>query len=206
MARLALVAATSGPSACAASPVVVDTHAGSSPRPREPDGVAFDISPAHVDSSTSVRASGVVALCPPPSRAEALTVVRAYFRAFAGGNALEFASLVVRDAHRIGDGEPSQLLTSLEHRLSAIDYTHAPLDSMVAYDDARVTPYDAVSTALRERDLLVAGDVLVEVPMTSQQMSGVLLFGPKVVLALRRDGRSARWRIAAVDEEGGPWP
>jgi hypothetical protein len=202
---LLLALAASVPCGCAASPVVADAHA-TSPPPREPDGVALDLLPAHVESRTSARASGVVALCPPPSRAEALTVARAYFRAFAGGNAREFVSLVVRDAHRVGEGGPFQLLGSLDRRLGAIDYTHAPVDSMVAYDDARVVPYDAVSRAQRERDLLVPGDVLVLVPMASQQMSGVPLFGANVGLVLRRDGPNARWRIAAVDEDGGPWP
>jgi hypothetical protein len=196
-------------SACAHAaplgPAVLATNE-KEPPPRQPDGVALDVSAAHVDARTSAPARGVVALCPPPSREEALTLVRAYFRAFAARGGHEFAALLTRDARRLGDaGTPPDLLTALDHRVANIDYARAPLESMVAYDDARIIAYDAAPATLRHMDLMVEGDVLVDVPVGSPLVANVRLFGPKVALVLRRDEPSERWRIAGVNEDG-PWP
>lgn len=176
---------------------------GAAPPPRQPDGVSLDLAAARVDAQASAPARGVVALYPPPSREDLLAIVHAYFHAFATGNEHDFAPLLMPDARRLDEAAHADLASSLEHRLRSFDYAHAPIDSMVHYDDARMTPYDAAPPALRHANQMQSGDVLLDVPIEEVRVGTSRLFGPRALFVLRRQG-GGRWRIATVNEDG-PW-
>jgi hypothetical protein len=176
---------------------------GAAAPPRQPDGVSLDLSAARVDAHSTAPARGVVALYPPPAREDVLAIVRAYFHAFGGGNERDFVSVLMPDARRLDDGGRTDLGSSLERRLRSFDYAHAPIESMVHYDDARMTTYDAAPPALRHANQMQDGDVLIDVPIEEVRVGSSRLFGPRALFVLRRQG-GGRWRIAGVNEDG-PW-
>jgi hypothetical protein len=186
-------------------PIALQGLEGDTRAPRQPEAVFLDIPLTRPEARTVVPAHGVVTLALPLTREEADTLVRAYFHAFAPGDGPGFAPLLARDARRVDDRSPSDLAASLEGRLRAIDYAHAPLDAVAAYDEIRIVSYEAAPEKLRIADGMREGDVLVEVPMRLQRVGIVRLFGARVVLVVRRDGKGTSWKIAGVREDDGPW-
>ena len=142
-----LLVACSHEAAPSAVPAASASEGAAAP-PRQPDGVSLDLSAARVDAHSTAPARGGVALYPPPAREDVLAIVRAYFHAFGGGNERDFVSVLMPDARRLDEGGRTDLGSSLERRLRSFDYAHAPIESMVHYDDARMTTYDAAPPAL----------------------------------------------------------
>jgi len=193
----------------AATAVTTETSAADSrdgpPVPRQPDGVFLDSPAATAPACGSAPLRGVVSLCPPPSRDEAISVARAYFRVFAAGDPSAFSPLLAHDARRLEDGTTADLAERLDGRMRRVDYAHLAVDTMVDWENARLLPFDVAPPLLRGPDRMHAGDVLVELPMRTTQVMGVTLFGARVALVLRSEGHPPKWKIAAVEEDG-PWP
>jgi hypothetical protein len=167
--------------------------------------VFIDLPPARPEAHVVGPARGVVTLALPLSREEVETLVHAYFRAFLGGEGPSFGPLLTRDARRLDGDSPSDLAASLEARIRAVDYSHMPMDGVVAYGELRLVAYDAAPERMRELDAMREGDVLVDVPMRVQRFGIMRVFGARVVLVLRREGSGGAWKIAGVREDGGPW-
>jgi len=190
--------------ACA-HPAVADGRAGDVLQAREPDGVFLDSPAARPPPRAVASARGVVALSLPLSREEVQTILHAYFRAFASGDASAFLPLLARSARHVEDGSSTDLATSLEKRLRTVDYTHLAFDVVAFYDDARIIPFEVASDHLQRPLGMRPGDVLIDVPIRIQQLGIVRIFGPRVELVLRRDDPRGTWQIAAVREPDGPW-
>jgi hypothetical protein len=142
-------------------------------------------------------------LSPPVTHDEVEALLHAYFRAFSAGDAAAFAPLLARGAIRAGAGGTADLLPSLAKRLTTADYSHVPFELVAAYDRASVVPYEAARDATRADAKMQADDVLVDVPVRLQYGAQGRIFGPRVILVLRREGKS--WVIAVVKEDEGPW-
>jgi hypothetical protein len=183
----------------------VSIEAPGKPLPREADGVFLDLPTARPEPRVIATAGGVVSLSLPVSPDEVQTLVRAYFRAFVSGDASAFGTLLAHGARQLAEGSSAELSTALERRLRAVDYSHLSFESLAAYDEVRVVPFDVAPEARRVSDWMREGDVLVEVPVRVQEVGVVRVFGPKVVLLLRRADGLGPWQIAAVRETDGPW-
>jgi hypothetical protein len=176
------------------------------PLVRQPDGVFMDVPAARPPARPVAPAGGGISLSRPVSHAEVQTLVRAYFRVFVGGDPAAFAPLLAAGARRLEEGvSAGDLAVGLERRLHAVDYSHVPLESLAAYDEVRVTAFEDALDDVRGAEAMHEGDVLVDVPMRVQRVSGVRVFGPRVLLLLRREDGRGPWRIAAIREPDGPW-
>jgi hypothetical protein len=176
---------------------------------REPDGVFLDVPtatpPANPPSTNQViPAQRIVALSSPLTPAAARALVRAYFREFVARDE-SFTSLLAPGARRLDIVPGADLASNLAKRVRAIDYSHVPFDVVASYDELRIVPYEVAPEALRASLGMNAAEVAVEVPIHLQRMGLVRVFGPRVVLVVRRDGRRRGWKIGGVLEEEGPW-
>ncbi len=181
-----------------------ETGAPLPPLPRQPDGVFLDVPAARPAARAVAVAGGVVSLTLPVSQPEVQALVRGYFRALVGGDAAAFRPLLASGARRLEEGAAADLAPALEKRLQRVDYSHLSFESVAAYDELRVIPFEDAPDALRGTQGTREGDVLVDVPMVVQRAGGVRVFGPEVLFVLRRADGGA-WQIAAVRETDAPW-
>jgi hypothetical protein len=188
---------------------------GDEPLPRHPDGVVFDLDTALPAVRIEAPAKGVVVLREPISREEALLVLHGYLRAFVSGDGAALSGIVLHDARRLDD-TGGDLLQNLASRMRGVDYSHVSPESVAAFEDVRVMSYSdlsgsakapvvgVVAEELRRPDPMRDGDVVCEMPMRTRRVSGVRLFGERVVFLVRRVADGSL-KIAGLAEEGAPW-
>jgi len=183
-------------SACAAratvSPQPLTSDGADKPPPtRQPPGVFLDVAPAYPEAHDRAEAGGSVALTPGLSTDDAVALARAFFRA-----------LLASDAAALHELSSSQIdaasLTSLERRTDGIALLHLSVDTVAALDATRIATFDVAPRALRDETTMQLGDALVVVPIKLERPGGVRVFGPRVVLLLRRDGAQGAYRIVKV--------
>ena len=166
----------------------------------------LDVREARPPAREVALARTVVALSLPVSREEVQSLVRAYFRAFIGGDASAFGAILSRSARHLEGGPSGDLADSLARRLHTVDYSGVSLDAVAGYDDIRIVPHAVAPEEVRGPARMVEGDVWVEVPVRLQRDGVTRLFGSRVVMILRREEEGGAWKIAVVGEDDGPWP
>jgi hypothetical protein len=191
---LCVVAACATP--LAASPPSATADAAHSPSPRQPPGVYLDVAPALPEAHDRVEAGGMVTLAPGVASDEAVALARSFFRALLSSDAAALRELVSPQMNATD-------AATLERHTDGVAQLHLSVDTVAALDAARVGTFESAPRALRDEAVMQAGDVVVVVPIKVERPAGSRLFGPRVLLVLRRDSAKGGYRIVRVVDDDG---
>lgn len=177
---------------------------------RRPDGVAVDPSsspPKAIDVGNTT--DGLVTLRAPVGIEQALSTVRQFFHAIVEEDREALSAVLTRDALNtnpsMGGGPAGSPSASLfwAHRFQRLDYTKLAgevvyreneLDVYRAEDETMTSPHPAVRL-----DALMAGDVVIRVPIATPRVGTDRLMGDEILIWLRRTGRE--YKIFRLLEE-----
>jgi hypothetical protein len=190
---------------CSASTPSLETVTELPQEPRRPAGVAVDpVSNLPEARSSGAAEQGLVVLRSPRDISAARLTVRRFFDAVVAGSADAVDELIDEEAWvQTGtQGNRQRARDFWRLRLSRLDY--GALTGHSLYRDGEVETYRAADLEhlgpRRVPPLAVQGDdVLVRVPIATQQLGRMRMFGDEIVFLLRPDGE--RYEIAEMFED-----
>jgi hypothetical protein len=133
-------------------------------------------------------------------------VLRSYLRAFVTSDAGLFGAVVAHGARRMEEDAGADLEQRLVQRVRATDYTRIPVDSIVALPEVRFYDREAAPDDVRAMTPLRDDEVVLDIPVRLERAGNVRLFGPRIVLVLRRSDEAGLLQVVAAGESDAPWP
>ena len=174
--------------------------------PRKPDGVAVDLEGKLPDAtSRGSTQAGLVPLQEPVDFTQALTVVKAFFRAVADEDQSALEAVLAPDATLSGlgadGGSPADRFW--ERRFRKLDYIALGAEPLYRESLVETYRFDDLEEPTAGRPLrpstMTTQDVLIRVPIARTRLGVDRLFGDEVLFLLNRTDRS--FRIHAMFEE-----